>query len=63
MTEKIRPDAEDFTAAERDYCAKYGITPVVLKEKAATNDVVAADLYRLAQANKFIRMVEQQTLI
>ena len=52
----IKPDPQDFDDVKRDYCRKHHINTVKLCARFESDDQLAAELYRLAQAAKLTRL-------
>ena len=52
----IKPDPQDFAKVKRDYCSKHHITVAELSARFESDDKLAAQLYRLAQAAKLTRL-------
>jgi hypothetical protein len=46
----IKPDLQDFNAVKMDYCRKHRIDIAQLNARLASDDRLAAELFRLAQA-------------
>jgi hypothetical protein len=54
--QSVKPDQQHFDAVKRDYCLKHHIDIAQLNASFASDNRLAADLYRLAQAAKVIRL-------
>ena len=54
--QSVKPDQQDFDAAKMDYCRNHQIDITQLSARFASDNRLAADLYRLAQAAKIIRL-------
>ena len=52
----VKPDQQDFDAVKMDYCRKHHIDIAQLNASFASDNRLAADLYRLAQAAKVTRL-------
>ena len=52
----ITPDPQDFDAVKMDYCRKHHIDDAQLNARFEADNQLAAELYRLAQAAKNIRL-------
>jgi DNA-binding Lrp family transcriptional regulator len=53
-TNPIKPDPQDFDAVKMDYCRKHHITIAQLCARFESDNQLAAELYRLAQAAKLM---------
>ena len=53
--QSVKPDQQDFDAVKMDYCRKHHIDIAQLNAEFASDNRLAADLYRLAQAAKQTR--------
>ena len=49
----IKPDLQDFDAVKMDYCRKHQINIAQLNARLASDNGLAAELFRLAQAATF----------
>jgi hypothetical protein len=49
-TNSIKPDLQDFDAVKMDYCRKHQIDIAQLNARLASDNRLAAELFRLAQA-------------
>jgi len=54
--QSVKPDQQDFDAVKMDYCRNHHIDIVQLNVRFGSDNRLAADLYRLAQAAKVIRL-------
>ena len=52
----IKPDRQDFDEVKMDYCRKNHITTAELYSRFESDDQLAAELYRQAQAAKLTRL-------
>jgi hypothetical protein len=52
---RMIPEHEDIITAHRSYAEKHGISVAEVREKAANDDELRRELYRLAQAAALIR--------
>jgi hypothetical protein len=52
----LKPDKQDFEAVKTDYCHEHQITVAELSARFEQNDQLVAQLYRLAQAAKCMRV-------
>ena len=52
----IKPDRQDFDEVKMNYCRKNHITTAELYARFESDDQLAAELYRLAQAAKLTRL-------
>ena len=60
-TRPINPGPQDFDEVKRNYCREHHITIAELCARLGSDDHLAADLYRLAQAARQMRAGWQQT--
>ena len=54
--QSVKPDQQDFDAVKMDYCRNHHIDITQLNASFASDNRLAAELYRLAQAAKIIRL-------
>ena len=54
--QSVKPDQQDFDAVKMDYCRKHHIDIAQLNARFTSDNQLAAELYRLAQVAKIMRL-------